>query len=90
MLVESEGKSEECVTTKRILSYIPFSVAYLHHRMEGEEEDTFVVCECYDLRAGKQFVLHHIIAFYEHILGQGHGQLENIESQTIFKSCLPW
>ena len=24
------------------------------------------VCECYDLRAGEQFVLHHIIAYYEY------------------------
>ena len=61
-----ESKSEECVTTKRILGYIPFFAAYLHRRTEGEEEDAFVVCECYDLRAGEQFVLHHIIAFYEH------------------------
>ena len=44
--------------------------------MQGEEVDAFVACECYDLRAGEQFVLHHIIAYYEHTYpGQGRGQL---------------
>ena len=47
-----ENKSEECVTTKRTLDYNPFFAAYLHHRTEEEEEDAFVVRECYDLRAG--------------------------------------
>ena len=60
-----ESKSEKCATTKRILGYIPFFAVYLHHRTEGEE-DAFVVCECYDLRAGEQFVLHHIITRYDH------------------------